>query len=117
MKSEDRNIVVPHDTEDRGWWHIHGERKEILFVSMCRDRLKIDACINPDKERDKTAPDLIVEGKMAELKTQNTPFFTAKRYRMDPRFTITFNRKDYERYLNVHPNIIIYVWVEWQQTA
>lgn len=117
MAGEDRNVAVPHDTEDRGWWYIHGERLEERFVSICRDRLKIDAMINPEKARDRTVPDLVVEGELADLKTQNTPFFTAGRYRMDPRFAITFNRKDYERYKTLYPGIAIYFWLDWTQTS
>jgi hypothetical protein len=79
MAAEDRNVAVPHDTEDRSWWYIHGERLEERFVSICRERLKIGAMINPEKARDSTVPDLVVEGVLADLKTQNTPFFTAGR--------------------------------------
>ena len=36
---------------------------------------------------------------------------------MDPRFTVTFNRKDYERYKALYPNIAIYFWLDWTQTT
>lgn len=117
MAGMDRNEAVPHDTEDRGWWYIHGEKLEESFVTLCRERLGMDARINPAKERDKTAPDLIVQGTVADLKTQNTPFFTAGRYRLDPRFAVTFNRKDYERYKRLYPDIVIYFWLDWTQTT
>ncbi|WP_409522349.1 hypothetical protein [Nitrincola sp. MINF-07-Sa-05] len=113
---KDRNQAVPHDTEDRGWWYLHGEKLEEKFVSICRGKLKINASINPQKIDDKTVPDLIVEGALADLKTQNTPFFTVSRYNMDPRFTVTFNRKDYERYQALYPDIVIYFWLDWTQT-
>lgn len=117
MFGRERNREVPHDTEDRGWWYLHGEKLEEQFVALCQGYLNIRACINPDKTRDKTVPDLLVDGCLADLKTQNTPFFTADRYGMDPRFSVTFNRKDYERYKNLYPNIIIYFWIDWKQTA
>lgn len=118
MSGDDRNSAVPHNTEDRGWWYLHGERLEERFVAICRDRLMLTACINPAKSHDKTAPDLIVEGALADLKTQNTPFFTSMRYKkMEPRFTVTFNRKDYERYQKLYPDIVIYFWIDWTQTA
>lgn len=113
---QDRNSAVPHNTEDKGWWYQHGERLEETFVELCVTRLKIDARINPEKELNKTAPDLVVEGTLADLKTQNTPFFTAGRYGLDPRFAVTFNRKDYERYKSRYPNIVIYFWLDWAQT-
>lgn len=117
MTIMDRNKAVPHDTEDRGWWYIHGEKLEASFVRLCRERIGINAHINPAKELDKTAPDLIVDGVIADLKTQNTPFFTAGRYKLDPRFTVTFNRKDYERYKRLYPDVVIYFWLDWTQTT
>ena len=117
MAGINRNNVVPHDTEDKGWWYIHGEALEERFVALCRDRLNLAAIINPAKTLDKTAPDLFVDGLLGDLKTQNTPFFTASRYGMDPRFTVTFNRKDYERYKELYPNIMIYFWLDWTQTT
>lgn len=117
MAGRDRNEAVPHDTEDRGWWYIHGEKLEERFVRLCRARLAMDAQINPAKELDKTAPDLLVDGLLADLKTQNTPFFTAGRYGLDPRFTVTFNRKDYGRYKKLYPDVVIYFWIDWRQTT
>lgn len=58
-----------------------------------------------------------MNGALADLKTQNTPFFTAGRYGLDPRFAITFNRKDYERYKKLYPEIVIYFWIDWTQTT
>jgi len=113
----DRNKAVPHDTEDRDWWYIHGEKLEESFVALCRERLGMDAHINPAKARYKTAPDLIVDGAISDLKTQNTPFFMAGRYSLDPRFAVTFNRKDYERYKRLYPDIVIYFWLDWTQTT
>ena len=113
--SSGRNPVVPHNTEDRCWWYLHGEQLEAQFVMVCQKHLGIDASINPEKTCDPTVPDLIVGGKMADLKTQNTPFFTASSYNMDPRYTVTFNRKDYERYSALYPEILIYFWVDWRQ--
>lgn len=111
-----RNLAVPHHTEDKNWWYLHGEKLEESFVSLCQVNLNLDAKINPEKANDKTVPDLVVEGKLADLKTQNTPFFTSQRYGLDPRFTVTFNRKDYERYKQQYPDIQIYFWIDWKQT-
>ncbi|MDO4705225.1 MAG: hypothetical protein Q4A98_03305 [Comamonadaceae bacterium] len=72
----------------------------------------MEARINPAKNMDKTAPDLIIDGAISDLKTQNTPFFTASRYGLDPRFAVTFNRKDYERYKRIYPSIVIYFWID-----
>ena len=88
-----RNIGVPHDTEDKNWWLEHGLTLEYEFVQMCKKSRRIDAVPNPSKASEPWAPDLIVNSELADLKVQNTPFFTASRYEMNPRFTVTFNRK------------------------
>src|SRR3989344_8017214 len=112
----DRNISIPHDTEDKSWWLLHGAQLEERFVEVCCKHLHLSAAINPVKITNPTAPDLVVNGRLADLKTQNTPFFTAARYGLDPRFAVTFNRKDYERYKRFYPDIDIYYWVDWTQT-
>ncbi|NBT26093.1 MAG: hypothetical protein EBT09_05980 [Actinobacteria bacterium] len=104
----ERNHNVPHGTEDKQWWLRHGERLEADFVELCVTHLALDVCLNPAKLVDPTAPNLLVDGKIADLKTQNKPFFTASRYGLDPCFTITFNRNDYERYRKLYPDIIIF---------
>src|SRR5690606_20401686 len=47
------------------------------------------------------------------LKTQNTPFFTARKYNCDPQYTVTFNRNDADRYRIEEPELDIYFWVDW----
>lgn len=111
-----RNSAISHSTEDRDWWYMHGINLEESFVKICNQRLDVDAKINPAKASDKMVPDLIVDGKLSDLKTQNTPFFTATRYGLDPQYTYTFNRKDYLRYKKLYPEIDIYVWIDWRQT-
>lgn len=60
---------------------------------------------------------MVYRGKFpADLKTQNTPFFTAKKYGVDPQFAVTFNHKDYLRYKKLYPFSVIFFWVEWTTT-
>mgnify|MGYP000294092961 CR=1 FL=1 len=106
-----------HDTEDKEWWLIHGEDLELQFVDVCKNKLNIDAQINPAKSTDPTAPDLEVNGLISDLKVQHTPFFTSNKYGLDPRYTITFNRNDYERYSEFYPDIGIYIWLDWKQLS
>jgi hypothetical protein len=113
----DRNREVPHPTEDKAWWCQHGSDLEARFVKICKDQFGLDAKINPDKATNPYAPDLVVNGVLADLKVQNTPFFTAPRYGLDPRFTVTFNRKDYARYSELYSGIDIYYWIDWAQLA
>lgn len=103
-----------HDTEDKRWWCKHGNELEEQFVSCCH-RIGLDAVINPDKRTNVYAPDLIVDGMLADLKAQTTPFFSAGSYGMNPRFTVTFNRKDFLRYRELYPDITVYFWINWQQ--
>ena len=114
---KERNPEVQHNTEDKVWWLQHGLELEYQFVEICTNDLKIKAEINPAKSDSPTAPDLLVDGKIADLKVQNTPFFSASKYSMDPRYTVTFNRKDFERYSSLYPDIVIYFWVNWTQLA
>jgi hypothetical protein len=115
--SQERNAEVQHNTEDKSWWLQHGLELEYQFVELCRNKLKVRAEINPAKSDSPTAPDLLVDGNIADLKVQNTPFFSATKYSMDPRFTVTFNRKDFERYSALYPEIVVYFWVNWKQLA
>ena len=115
--SDNKNSEITHDTEDKSWWLQHGENLEFDFVTKCQNLLGLEISINPQKQIDKTAPDLVFEGCLADLKTQNTPFFTSSRYGIDPRFCVTFNRKDFERYAALYPEIIIFFWVDWKQLS
>jgi hypothetical protein len=108
-----------HDTEDKEWWVIHGEELEYKFIRDVAPRIGFYTVRNPEKERDPTAPDLLIDEdcKLADLKTQNTPFFRAgELYQIDPRYAVTFNKNDYDRYCNEYPDIHIVFWVQWQET-
>jgi hypothetical protein len=104
-----------HNTEDIRWWYEHGCRKEAFFIEKIAPMIGIDAQINPEKETKPTAPDLLVDGLLAELKTQETPFFTAQRYGIDPQYAVTFNQGDYLAYKKIIPEMDIYFMVDWQQ--
>jgi hypothetical protein len=111
------------DTEDKLAWCADGVERENDFVARVAPAHGLDAKINPEKATNIYAPDLIVNGKVADLKSQTTPFFTAKRaFRtakrpdgLDPQYAVTFNRKDYQRYREHYPDLDIYFWVEWAE--
>jgi len=114
---EDMDNQIIHDTEDKSWWVLHGRKKEDTFVDIVAPRIGLDAVINPKKQNNPYAPDLIVNGKISDLKCQNTPFFKAGiLYGIHPRFAVTFNYKDFQNYSNNYPNIDIYFWVSWEIT-
>lgn len=115
---------VLHDTEDKNWWLIHGVDLETKFVKFVCPKISLNAEINPKKKHDPTVPDLIVNGRLADLKTQNTPFFTVSRYSkkvgektipFDPSYAVTFNEKDFIRYKELYPDIDIYFWINWNE--
>lgn len=109
------NEVNQHDLQDKGTWCKEGASKEEVFVELFGNKLGL--IINPEKETNPYAPDLLntSNGVLADLKTQNTPFFQAKpRFNLDPQFTVVFNGKDRERYKANYSSIEIYFAVDWQ---
>jgi len=104
-------------TEDKAWWVIHGRDLEERFVNNVLPMLGLRGKINPEKETNPYAPDLIVEDHLADLKCQRAPFFTAGRLGLDPQHAVTFNHKDYVRYSKEHSSLDIFFWVNWQVLA
>lgn len=96
----------------------HGATLEEEFVRRFHRKIFLDVEINPEKKTNPYAPDLRIghNKEIADLKTQNSPFFTAgDRFSgYNPRYTVTFNVNDYERYLQFYPDIHILFWVDWQ---
>lgn len=111
----DGKEILHHDLQDKGIWCKDGISKENVFVELYGNKLNLK--INPEKEKDLYAPDLIniKNNKLGDLKTQNTPFFQAqKRFNIDPQYAVVFNGKDRTRYKNKYPDIEIYFAVDWQ---
>jgi hypothetical protein len=101
--------------EDKSFWVEAGAEKELVFVSEVLPRLGFSGSLNPAKALDRYAPDLIVEGRLADLKCQRTPFFKARElHNVDAQFAVTFNDKDFERYRDRYPSLDIFFWVVWQ---
>lgn len=111
----DGNEVNQHDLQDKGVWCTKGFTKEEAFVRKFGEGLGLT--MNPRKKVDPYVPDLveIPTGHVADLKTQNTPFFKAgSLYGLDPQYTVVFNGKDRLRYRELYPDIVIYFAVDWQ---
>lgn len=112
------------NTEDRELWYAWGEHYEEDFIERVAPILNVDIRLNPEKEYCKWAIDLFdyTNYKYADLKVQEPPFFSAgnKKYmyrggRYNPSFTVIFNKKDYENYIQNYPDCDIYYWVNWKQ--
>tara|TARA_B110000238_G_C15956108_1_gene365351 strand:+ start:222 stop:776 length:555 start_codon:yes stop_codon:yes gene_type:complete len=109
---KDGNIITPSDLQNKIQWCKDGEKIEEVFID--RYGKKLGLIINPEKVKNPYAPDLMKGINYADLKTQNTPFFKAKKlYNIAPTYAVVFNRKDAERYWKLYKNITIYFWVEW----
>lgn len=110
-------IEVSHDDlQDKSLWCEKGISYEETFINKYGAGLNLK--INPQKGTDRYAPDLVnKQGMVADLKTQNTPFFQAKLlYSLDPQYAVTFNVNDFNRYKDRYPGIEIFFWVKWVVT-
>ncbi|WP_289659368.1 hypothetical protein [Flavobacterium panacagri] len=105
--------ITPQDLQNKTLWCKDGERIEQAFVNKFGTELGL--IINPEKTSNPYAPDLLKDNSLiADLKTQNTPFFKAEDlYKIDPTYAVVFNRKDAIRYWKHYKEIIIYFWIEW----
>lgn len=117
---QDEDILVLQEkvsTEDKQTWCDHGVKLENRFVADIAPLLAgVSVKTNPEKETDKYAPDILMDGQLADLKTQNTPFFKAEIfYNIPPQWAVTFNGKDYKRYTELYPGIKILFWCQWKQ--
>lgn len=111
----DEKEISRNDLQNKGVWCEDGASQEKVFVKKYGEQLGL--IINPEKVNNPYAPDLLNTKNdiLADLKTQNTPFFQAKsRFGYDPQFTVVFNGKDRERYKSQYPKIEIYFAVDWQ---
>ena len=120
----DRNKTI-FNTEEREKWYVHGENAEQAFISKIVPSLNINLQINPEKSEKPWVIDFYdyTHNNYADLKTQNTPFFSAGKYKYnntlpyDPSYTVTFNKKDYLHYKQNYPNCDIYFWINWMQLS
>jgi len=101
----------PKDLNDRHAYYELGDKYEKAFVKKMR-RKNYDVQINPDKKTDKTAIDLVWDGKLVELKTRRTPFFKASSYNVNPDSAVTINGKDIDAYKD-KPDLEVVFWVKW----
>lgn len=104
------------DPQDKDSFLELGEQKEHEFVNEIAPMLGLDAKINPEKIDDPTVIDMIVDGEPADLKVQETPFFTSEnKFGIEPQWAVTFNKIDYERYKDKGGDMDIIFWINWKR--
>lgn len=92
-----------------------GEAYERRFIEVARRYYGLDAKFNPEKKDSNYVVDLLIGGKLADLKYQKKPFFKANEwYGLDPRHTVCVDVCDFEKYMERHPEMDIYWWVDWK---
>ena len=106
------SLRPPANNENKKAWVALGSKYEKEFVKLL-GKCSIKAEINPQKKVDPYATDLLVEGRVAELKTRRTPFFKTAQYGISPDTATTINKKDIERYSKTNPGMVIFFWVYW----
>ena len=105
-------------TEKKHLWYGIGEEYERQFIEDICPKISLKAMINPKKEKEPWACDLLVNGAPADLKRQTEPFYTASKYGFDAQYTVTLNQKDIDRYAAAYdPRVFnIYFWVTWEHS-
>ena len=110
--------MKPIDLQDKKSWCEHGRKLEDLFVERFGESLSLK--INEAKTDNVYAVDMLntKDNLLADLKTQNTPFFLAgKKYEVDPQYAVVFNKKDKLNYIDKTgdgSDMYIYFWVQWK---
>lgn len=115
------NGYLPHP-QDKMACIRYGEWCEKRFLDAMASKSQLIIKLNPEKRKNSKAIDFYIEGwGYSDLKTQNKPFFTSKRYYgIDPNLAISFNQKDYinySTYLAKGIDVCIFFWVDWKQLS
>lgn len=99
--------MIPENNEDKESWCAYGEELELEFlINSFNSGLAVYR--NPEKSCNKYANDVFLVVP-SDLKSVRTPFRTADRYGIDPRYAITINEKDLNRYSEKHPMMLIVI--------
>lgn len=116
-------MSIPTDNEDKLAWCELGNRQEDEFVRDWLPRIDgVSGWINPAKQADKFATDLVVSfdgvEHPADLKSVRTPLFKARElYGIDPQYAVTINTKDLWRYTVKRPAPLVVFDVWWKVTS
>lgn len=107
------NEVTHKDLQQKQVWCKDGEDLENSFLQQYGERLNLK--LNEAKHKNPTVPDFIdirTNG-YVDLKSQTTPFFQSRKYRVPPQYAVTLNKVDVDRYYKLYPEIIVLFHVKW----
>jgi len=104
---------APADTEDVAAWHRHARGKELAFIARFPGRAEDNPQrAGPGEEGydpeiyDPTSFDLFFDGRVADYKGPETPFYRAEKlYGMVPHQTVVLNVASVEHYRRRYPGI------------
>jgi hypothetical protein len=107
----------PKDLQNKLAWCQYGDKQELEFLADTWDS-GIAVFRNPAKLTNPYVHDMYVVFP-ADLKSIRTPFNTADRYGIDPRYAITINDKDLRRYGEQEPSMMVLLDVRfpWHQAV
>jgi hypothetical protein len=90
------------------------ETLESRFIAETAPRYGLNAIRNPECAENYCAPDLIIDGMLADLKWRSRPFFKAEElYGVPCQYALTLNVAKISRYLHCWPEMRIYAYLEW----
>ena len=117
-------LEAPMDTENKSYWVQKGRQEEDIFCEEIAPLYGLEVSINPNKKEDPYDHDLVMvkdgETQPAELKSVKTPFFKALKLAGIPaERCVTFNHKDYIRYMSkyFYKELYIFFWVYWEEST
>jgi hypothetical protein len=110
-------IEKPTNYTDKEAWYKYGETTEKYFAEVFCPSIGIhNIRINPEKEYNQYAPDLLIDDNLADLKGCYQPFFlTQRKFGMPPESSVSFDRIDYCRYMSNYSSIKTIFWLDWDK--
>lgn len=102
------------DTEDKDYWLRHGGLAEDAFLDFCSSKgVLLSLARNPGNRATPWLPEFVLGERVCDLKRQAIPFFSAGRYGLDPRTTVTLNVRDVDDIERKYPDCVVLFWVNW----
>lgn len=97
---------------------LHDKDQEGVFFAVIAPKIQAHKIImNSQKNDNRSAFSILLDGKPADLKIQSEPHFLVDTpLDVNPSYTITLSEGDYERYTNTSSDTPILFWINWEKT-